>query len=113
MGFSSASQAARNSTWTCCASRPTISSSVVSRTRGKKPWTQRLRSKANNPPNFERPCNGDANASGDQGLMPHIEVRDVTLVYDTPAGRVAAVEGATFAIEASEFLCLVGPSGCG
>jgi NitT/TauT family transport system ATP-binding protein len=45
--------------------------------------------------------------------MPHIEVRDVTLVYDTPAGRVAAVEGATFAIEASEFLCLVGPSGCG
>jgi ABC-type nitrate/sulfonate/bicarbonate transport system ATPase subunit len=45
--------------------------------------------------------------------MPHIEVRDVTLVYDTPAGRVGAVEGATFAIEASEFLCLVGPSGCG
>ena len=45
--------------------------------------------------------------------MPHIEVRDVTLVYDTPAGRVAAVEAASFAIEASEFLCLVGPSGCG
>src|SRR5919202_7093084 len=45
--------------------------------------------------------------------MPHIEVRDVTLVYDTPAGRVAGVEGASFAIEASEFLCLVGPSGCG
>jgi NitT/TauT family transport system ATP-binding protein len=45
--------------------------------------------------------------------MPHIEVRDVTLVYDTPAGRVPGVEGAKFSIEASEFLCLVGPSGCG
>jgi len=45
--------------------------------------------------------------------MPHIEVRDVSLVYDTPAGRVAGVDGASFAIEASEFLCIVGPSGCG
>jgi NitT/TauT family transport system ATP-binding protein len=45
--------------------------------------------------------------------MPHIEVRDVSLVYDTPAGRVAGVQAASFAIEQSEFLCLVGPSGCG
>jgi NitT/TauT family transport system ATP-binding protein len=45
--------------------------------------------------------------------MPHIEVRDVSLTYDTPAGRVAGVEGASFDIEQSEFLCLVGPSGCG
>jgi len=45
--------------------------------------------------------------------MPHIEVRDVTLTYDTPAGRVTGVEAASFAIEPSEFLCLVGPSGCG
>jgi len=45
--------------------------------------------------------------------MPHIEVRDVTLIYDTPAGQVAGVQGATFNIEASEFLCIVGPSGCG
>jgi NitT/TauT family transport system ATP-binding protein len=45
--------------------------------------------------------------------MPHIEVRDVSLVYDTPAGRVAGVQTASFAIEQSEFLCLVGPSGCG
>ena len=45
--------------------------------------------------------------------MPHIEVRNVSLVYDTPAGRVAGVEDASFDIEASEFLCLVGPSGCG
>jgi ABC-type nitrate/sulfonate/bicarbonate transport system ATPase subunit len=45
--------------------------------------------------------------------MPHIEVRDVSLVYDTPAGRVTGVEQASFSLEQSEFLCLVGPSGCG
>jgi len=45
--------------------------------------------------------------------MPHIEVQDVSLVYDTPAGRVAGVMGVSFDIEASEFLCIVGPSGCG
>lgn len=45
--------------------------------------------------------------------MPHIEVRDVSLTYDTPAGHVAGVESASFDIEQSEFLCLVGPSGCG
>ena len=45
--------------------------------------------------------------------MPHIEVRDVSLTYDTPGGRVAGVQAASFAIEQSEFLCIVGPSGCG
>jgi len=45
--------------------------------------------------------------------MPHIEVRDVSLSYDTPAGRVTGVERASFDIERSQFLCLVGPSGCG
>ena len=45
--------------------------------------------------------------------MAHIEVQDVSLIYDTPAGRVPGVQGVTFNIEASEFLCIVGPSGCG
>jgi NitT/TauT family transport system ATP-binding protein len=45
--------------------------------------------------------------------MPHIEVRDVTLVYDTPAGPVPGVDGVSFDIAQSEYLCLVGPSGCG
>jgi NitT/TauT family transport system ATP-binding protein len=45
--------------------------------------------------------------------MPHIEVRDVTLVYDTPVGRVPGVDGVSFDMGESEFLCLVGPSGCG
>jgi NitT/TauT family transport system ATP-binding protein len=45
--------------------------------------------------------------------VPQIEVCDVSLAYDTPAGRVTGVASASFAIEASEFVCLVGPSGCG
>ena len=45
--------------------------------------------------------------------MAHIEVRNVSLTYDTPAGRVAGVNGASFDIDQSEFVCLVGPSGCG
>src|SRR6266850_1127489 len=45
--------------------------------------------------------------------MPHIEVRDVSLTYDTPSGQVAGVQAASFDIAQSEFLCIVGPSGCG
>ena len=45
--------------------------------------------------------------------MAHIEISGVSLAYDTPAGRVEGVKEAHFAIEQSEFLCLVGPSGCG
>jgi len=45
--------------------------------------------------------------------MPHIEVRNVSLTYDTPSGRVPGIASASFAMEESEFLCIVGPSGCG
>jgi NitT/TauT family transport system ATP-binding protein len=45
--------------------------------------------------------------------MADIEVRDVSLIYDTPAGPVHAVDHASFGLKSSEFLCLVGPSGCG
>jgi NitT/TauT family transport system ATP-binding protein len=45
--------------------------------------------------------------------MYHIEVRNVTLAYDTPAGRVPGVQDVSFSVEASEFLCIVGRSGCG
>jgi NitT/TauT family transport system ATP-binding protein len=45
--------------------------------------------------------------------MVPIEIRDVTLVYDTPGGKVPGVKDVNFNIEASEFLCIVGPSGCG
>jgi NitT/TauT family transport system ATP-binding protein len=45
--------------------------------------------------------------------MAYIELRNVSLVYDTPAGRVPGVDDVSFGIEPSEFLCIVGPSGCG
>jgi len=45
--------------------------------------------------------------------MVPIEIRDVTLVYDTPGGKVPGVKNVNFNIAASEFLCIVGPSGCG
>jgi NitT/TauT family transport system ATP-binding protein len=45
--------------------------------------------------------------------MPHIEVSNVSLTYDTPSGQVPGVERVSFSIETSEFLCIVGPSGCG
>jgi NitT/TauT family transport system ATP-binding protein len=45
--------------------------------------------------------------------MAHIEVRDVSLVYDTPSGQTPGVDGVSIDIAASEFLCIVGPSGCG
>ncbi|HEY7237879.1 MAG TPA: ABC transporter ATP-binding protein [Burkholderiales bacterium] len=42
-----------------------------------------------------------------------IRVADVSLEYDTPAGKVLAVDKASFGAGQSEFVCLVGPSGCG
>jgi NitT/TauT family transport system ATP-binding protein len=45
--------------------------------------------------------------------MAHIQIRDITLAYDTPSGKVTGVERASFDIEKSQFVCLVGPSGCG
>jgi NitT/TauT family transport system ATP-binding protein len=45
--------------------------------------------------------------------VSHIEIRDVSLVYDTPSGPVPGVQGVSISIEPSEFLCIVGPSGCG
>jgi NitT/TauT family transport system ATP-binding protein len=45
--------------------------------------------------------------------MAHIEARDITLTYDTPAGAVPGVHGVSFGMAESEFLCVVGPSGCG
>lgn len=45
--------------------------------------------------------------------MAHIEARDITLTYDTPAGAVPGVRAVSFGMAESEFLCVVGPSGCG
>src|SRR6202049_3833050 len=45
--------------------------------------------------------------------MQPIAIRDVTLTYDTPGGKVPGVQNVSIDIDASEFLCIVGPSGCG
>jgi NitT/TauT family transport system ATP-binding protein len=45
--------------------------------------------------------------------MQPIEIRDVSLVYDTPAGQVPGVKDVSLSIAPSEFVCIVGPSGCG
>ena len=45
-------------------------------------------------------------------MLP-IEIRDVSLIYDTPGGKVPGVKDVSLNIEASEFFCIVGPSGCG
>ena len=42
-----------------------------------------------------------------------IAVRELTVVYDIPTGRVVALEGITLDVRQGEFVCLVGPSGCG
>jgi len=45
--------------------------------------------------------------------MQHIEISNVTLVYDTPAGKVPGVDNVSLTMAQSEFVCIVGPSGCG
>jgi NitT/TauT family transport system ATP-binding protein len=45
--------------------------------------------------------------------MQPIAIRDVSLNYDTPGGKVQGVTNVSLDIDASEFVCIVGPSGCG
>jgi NitT/TauT family transport system ATP-binding protein len=42
-----------------------------------------------------------------------IQIDRVSLEYDTPSGKVLAVDNASFSAADAEFVCLVGPSGCG
>ncbi len=45
--------------------------------------------------------------------MAFLEVTDLTTHFETPRGRVRAVDGISFALEQGETLGLVGESGCG
>jgi NitT/TauT family transport system ATP-binding protein len=45
--------------------------------------------------------------------MPHIEISRVSYDYAAAEGTVAALRDVSFAVDASELLCLVGRSGCG
>ncbi len=42
-----------------------------------------------------------------------IAISDLTVEYDTPAGRVRALDSVSLTVRPGEFVCLVGPSGCG
>lgn len=42
-----------------------------------------------------------------------LEFRDVWKAFDTPNGRLSAVEGLTLSVGEGEFVAVVGPSGCG
>jgi NitT/TauT family transport system ATP-binding protein len=42
-----------------------------------------------------------------------IRIEHLGISYDTPNGRLIAMEDISFNIEGGEILCLVGPSGCG
>src|SRR5262252_7084796 len=79
------------------------------------PCLHRIRLGRNSPPRQRARLATKAHTIYDSStqVMPHIEVRNVSLIYDTPAGEVPGVAGVSFDIEASEFLCIVGPSGCG
>ena len=45
--------------------------------------------------------------------MSEIEIRSVSLVYQTPSGPVQGMRDVSFDVNRSEFVCIVGPSGCG
>jgi NitT/TauT family transport system ATP-binding protein len=45
--------------------------------------------------------------------MHQIELRNVTLDYNTHERQVTALRDVSFGVDASEFLCVVGQSGCG
>jgi NitT/TauT family transport system ATP-binding protein len=46
-------------------------------------------------------------------MTQSVEVRNLALEYQTPAGRIQALRDVSFALAPSEFLCILGPSGCG
>ncbi len=59
------------------------------------------------------PCAGRAISCGRNGLMPLLEIRDLTVAFPQADGVVQAVRGASFAVEPGESLGIVGESGSG
>src|SRR3989304_1901226 len=45
--------------------------------------------------------------------MPEIELRNITFEYESADGPVTALRDVGFSVDSSEFLCVVGQSGCG
>lgn len=46
-------------------------------------------------------------------MKPHLQLRNVSKVYDTPKGPSVIVEDFNLCIGQGEFVCLIGHSGCG
>ena len=42
-----------------------------------------------------------------------LEVKDVSLDYETKTGKIRALEDINFTINEGDFVCVLGPSGCG
>ncbi|MFZ7089239.1 ABC transporter ATP-binding protein [Curtobacterium sp. RRHDQ10] len=55
----------------------------------------------------------DRSASADPDDAPLLEVRDLTIVYDTSSGPVTAVDAVDLTVRRGEFVAVVGESGCG
>lgn len=45
--------------------------------------------------------------------MHHIELQHITFEYETADGPLTALQDVSFSVDSSEFLCVVGQSGCG
>jgi NitT/TauT family transport system ATP-binding protein len=45
--------------------------------------------------------------------LHHIELRHITFEYETADGPLTALQDVSFGVDSSEFLCVVGQSGCG
>src|ERR1700719_3540243 len=76
-------------------------------------WVEPLRNPSAAVDGFRKGSTHPTRNRQPDAAMPQIEVRNVSLVYDTPGGSVEGVSDISFDIEATEFLCLLGPSGCG
>ena len=50
---------------------------------------------------------------GARPVPPKLALQDLTLWYNTPAGRLVALDNINLQVSTGEFLCIVGPSGCG
>jgi NitT/TauT family transport system ATP-binding protein len=54
-----------------------------------------------------------AGAPAGQSAAAHLDIRDVSLVYDTSRGPLTALDGLGFELGKGEFVSVLGPSGCG
>jgi NitT/TauT family transport system ATP-binding protein len=62
------------------------------------------------------PMNKTADATAEQGSSPQrlaVDVRDVSLTFETSDGKVDALSNVSLQIADGEFVSFIGPSGCG